>query len=106
VIDNLVSNALKYSPADKSIWIDLSRDDARMVLRVQDEGIGIPDEDLKHLFEPFHRASNVGTISGTGLGLSITKHAVDLHGGTIVPESQPGVGTTFTVTLPVRAASS
>ncbi|MBK8024029.1 MAG: HAMP domain-containing histidine kinase [Chloroflexi bacterium] len=63
-------------------------------------GIGIPDADLKHLFEPFHRASNVGAISGTGLGLSITKEAVVMHGGTIEVKTEIGVGTTFTVRLP------
>ncbi len=100
VIYNLVSNALKYSPAEKSVQIDLSCDDGEIMLRVKDEGIGIPEEDLKHLFEPFHRGSNVGTISGTGLGLSITQHAVELHGGTILPEGHVGPGTTFTVRLP------
>lgn len=100
IISNLVSNALKYSPETKPVHIQLRNEAHQLVLTVADEGIGIPPEDLKHLFEPFHRASNVGTISGTGLGLSITKQAVDLHGGTIIPASVEGRGTTFTVTLP------
>ncbi|GIK67552.1 MAG: hypothetical protein BroJett018_53460 [Chloroflexota bacterium] len=100
IISNLVSNALKYSPETKPVYIQLRNEADQLVLTVADEGIGIPPEDLKHLFEPFHRAANVGTISGTGLGLSITKQAVDLHGGTIIPASVEGQGTTFTVTLP------
>lgn len=100
IISNLVSNALKYSPETKPVHIQLRNEAHQLVLTVADEGIGIPPKDLKHLFEPFHRASNVGTISGTGLGLSITKQAVDLHGGTIIPDSVEGRGTTFTVTLP------
>ncbi len=100
IISNLISNALKYSPAEKPVHIGLFDEVTQWVLTVQDEGIGIPAKDLRHLFEPFHRASNVGTISGTGLGLSITKQAVDLHRGTIVPESVEGMGTTFVVTLP------
>jgi signal transduction histidine kinase len=68
---------------------------------VRDDVIGIPSADLQHLFEPFHRASNVGTIAGTGLGLVITKEAIELHNGLITVESQVGQGTTFTVHLPL-----
>ena len=100
-ITNLISNALKYSSAGTTVGIDLTASDARIVLRVSDQGIGIPADDLRHLFEPFHRAGNVGQIKGTGLGLSITKNAVELHGGTITVESEVGKGTTFTITLPV-----
>ncbi|MBE2267633.1 MAG: sensor histidine kinase, partial [Anaerolinea sp.] len=74
--------------------------DGKITLRITDQGIGIPPESLKHLFEPFHRAGNVGAISGTGLGLPIAKEAVELHAGTIAVESQVGVGTTFIVALP------
>lgn len=70
------------------------------MLQVCDKGIGIPEADMKHLFEPFHRASNVEAIAGTGLGLVIAKEAVDLHNGSITVESRLGVGTTFTVSLP------
>ena len=99
-ITNLISNALKYSSAGTTVGIDLTASDARIVLRVSDQGIGIPADDLPHLFEPFHRAGNVGQIKGTGLGLSITKNAVELHGGTITAASEVGRGTTFTITLP------
>jgi PAS domain S-box-containing protein len=100
VVGNLTHNALKYSPVDKRIFIQLVQDEAHIQLQVKDEGIGIPAADLKHLFEPFHRASNVRTIHGTGLGMSITKQAVELHGGTIDVESQVGIGTTVTVVIP------
>ena len=101
VISNLISNALKYSPPDKSIRFTLSREASSITCQVSDEGIGIPPEDRVHLFEPFHRSRNVGVISGTGLGLSITKEAVEAHGGTITVESEVDSGTTFTVIIPV-----
>lgn len=100
---NLVSNAIKYSPAEKPVVVELERGEASAILQVQDQGMGIPAADLKHLFEPFHRATNVGTIPGTGLGLSITKQAVELQGGTIRVVSTEDAGTTFIVTLPVVA---
>jgi len=100
IISNLVSNAIKYSPEEKVIRIHLEYSDPTVILKVSDEGIGIPEADLPYLFEPFHRAANVETIGGTGLGLVIIKEAVELHGGTITVESQVGVGTTFTVRIP------
>ena len=100
MINNLVSNAVKYS-TNNPIRVSLRYQDYALLLTVEDEGIGIPEGDLKHLFEPFHRAANVGTISGTGLGLVIAKESVELHGGTIAVESEEGVGTTFTVRIPV-----
>ncbi len=69
---------------------------------MQDQGIGIPAAEQQQLFNSFHRASNVGTISGTGLGLAIVKKAVDLHQGEITVKSEVGVGTTFIVTLPLN----
>lgn len=104
VISNLISNALKYSAREKLVQVTLTQAAGHIVFSVQDEGIGIPTQDMKFLFEPFHRATNVGTISGTGLGLSITRRAVELHGGTIVPVSQVDLGTTITVFLPQPAA--
>jgi PAS domain S-box-containing protein len=101
VISNLLTNALKYSPPDKPVQIELSHDSTCIRCQVSDEGIGIPPEDQKRLFEPFHRATNVGAISGTGLGLSITKEAVLAHNGAIEVESELGKGTTFTVILPI-----
>jgi signal transduction histidine kinase len=101
IINNLMSNAVKYSPEGKTIRINLEEQDNNLIFKIQDQGIGIPEADLKHLFQPFHRADNVGTISGTGLGLVITKESVELHGGIIAVESTVGVGTTFTVTIPL-----
>ncbi len=100
ILSNLISNALKYSGKEKPVFLDITDTESQVTLTIQDQGIGIPPDDLKHLFEPFHRATNVGTISGTGLGLSIAKQAVDLHQGTIAPESQVDLGTKFIVRLP------
>jgi PAS domain S-box-containing protein len=99
ILGNLLSNALKYSPEDKPVRLTVHAHAAGVRFTVADQGIGIPDADLPHLFETFHRASNVGNISGTGLGLAIVKKAVDLHGGSIAVHSELGRGTTFTVTL-------
>jgi PAS domain S-box-containing protein len=105
VMSNLLSNAIKYSPAADAVHVCLEYRDSAVRLTVRDEGIGIPEADLNHLFEPFHRAANVGTISGTGLGLVIAKDAVELHGGTITVESKVGVGTTFIVHIPIRSSA-
>lgn len=101
ILSNLLSNAIKYSPAEKPVEVTLALMANRCLLRVCDQGIGIPEADLPHLFEPFHRAANVGTIPGTGLGLVITKEAIELHNGAITVESQLGQGTTFTISLPL-----
>lgn len=100
ILDNLLSNAIKYSPAESTITFSLDCQPDRIVFRVQDQGIGIPEADQARLFEAFHRASNVGHRPGTGLGLAIVKQSVDLHGGTIAFESTEGVGTMFTVVIP------
>jgi PAS domain S-box-containing protein len=102
-LTNLLSNAIKYSPQESTVRFDLECKESVAVLSIQDEGIGIPAEDLPKLFESFHRASNVGTIPGTGLGLAIVKKCLDLHGGQITVESVVGVGTTFIVTLPLNS---
>lgn len=103
IVINLVANACKYSAPEKSVYIGLEFTETNAILRVRDEGIGIPEADMRHLFEPFHRAGNVGTVSGTGLGLSIAKQAIELHEGTIRAESRVNVGSTFTVTLPIKS---
>ncbi len=100
ILTNLLSNAIKYSHPHGSVHFAVAFVQGEVVFRIQDEGIGIPPEDQEQLFESFHRASNVGTIPGTGLGLAIVKKCVDLHGGQITMESEVGVGTTFTITLP------
>lgn len=100
-ISNLLSNAVKYSPEFGQIRVNLRFEADAVLLRVADEGIGIPEDDLEHLFEAFHRAGNVRGISGTGLGLAIVKRSVEAHGGTITVQSVVGKGTTFTIWLPV-----
>jgi PAS domain S-box-containing protein len=100
-ISNLLTNAIKYSPQADRVHLDLSRDEDWVVIRVKDQGIGIPEDELAHVFEAFHRAKNVGKIHGTGLGLVIVKQAVDAHNGTIQVESDAGHGTTFTIRLPL-----
>lgn len=100
VIDNLLSNAVKYSPQGGEVAFRVTVSPAATELVIADQGIGIPAADLPHLFDSFHRGSNVGDIRGTGLGLAIVKAAVDVHGGRIAVDSEPGAGTRFTVTLP------
>jgi PAS domain S-box-containing protein len=105
VFGNLLSNAIKYSPSGGVVRFSVDCDEASLMFRVQDQGIGIPAEEVPHLFESFHRASNVGTIPGTGLGLAIVKNAVQRHGGTIEVASRLGEGTAFTVRIPLDAAA-
>jgi signal transduction histidine kinase len=102
ILTNLLTNALKYSPLETGVDFDLIFQDTEIIFKIKDTGIGIPLKDQTHLFESFRRASNVGEIPGTGLGLAIVKQSVDLHGGTIAVDSEDGVGTTFTVVLPLR----
>jgi PAS domain S-box-containing protein len=102
IFDNLLSNAIKYSPNRGTVRFELTCFSDRAVFHVQDEGIGVPPDDLPRLFESFHRARNVGAIQGTGLGLAIVKQCVELHGGEILVESEVGIGTRFTVILPLN----
>ena len=95
-----MSNAVKYSPQNPLIDFFLSLEQENLIFQVRDRGIGIPENDLGHLFEPFHQGSNVGDIDGRGLGLSILKHCVDLHQGTITVDSKINQGTAITVTIP------
>ena len=99
IFGNLLSNAIKYSPDGGTVSLKVFTRDSHTVFEVSDQGIGVPPDEMDHLFASFHRASNVGSISGTGLGLAIVKQSVELHGGAITVRSVPGSGTTFTVTL-------
>ncbi len=96
---------MKYSPAGKEVRFSLQHDGANAVFKIQDDGIGIPREDQKRLFEAFHRGHNVGDIPGTGLGLVIVKRCVGLHSGTIDVASEVGNGTTFIVRLKLFGSS-
>jgi signal transduction histidine kinase len=102
ILSNLLSNAIKYSPQGGTVYFDLVCNQEVATFQVRDEGIGVPVADQAQLFAPFHRASNVGTISGTGLGLAIVKKSVDLHSGKLTIETEVGVGTTFIVTIPLN----
>jgi len=106
VVTNLVTNALKYSPAGGVVTVRLTREETaggpQAVLVVQDQGIGIPAADIPHVFALFHRGINVvGQIEGTGMGLASAHEIVQRHGGVVTVESQEGVGTTFTVSVPL-----
>lgn len=101
IFSNLLSNAIKYSSAGSFINVELIREREHVIFRVTDHGIGISEEDRQHLFDAFHRGTNVGDIQGTGLGLSIVKQFVELHNGTIRVESEVNKGTTFTVVIPI-----
>lgn len=102
ILSNLLSNAMHYTPEHKAICLKLMKRQGQIVFRVQDEGIGIPREDRRYLFEPFHRGRNVSNIPGTGLGLTIVKQFVELQQGQIEVTSKVGSGTTFTIRLPVE----
>ncbi|ARV61699.1 hypothetical protein BZZ01_26510 [Nostocales cyanobacterium HT-58-2] len=102
ILSNLLSNAIKYSPTSSTVKFTLSFKDDLAIFTIQDQGIGIPTEDLPHLFESFYRATNVGNIQGTGLGLAIVKKCVDIHNGEITVKSKVGEGTIFNVTLPLN----
>ena len=102
VILNLISNASKYSDNNKKIHVTCAHDENDVSISVIDEGIGIPESDIKHIFERFFRATNASNIQGTGLGLNIVKRYADILGGTISFNSQYGIGSTFTITLPIQ----
>ncbi|MEA5476307.1 hybrid sensor histidine kinase/response regulator [Pseudanabaena galeata UHCC 0370] len=101
ILTNLLTNAIKYSPQNKIVDFQLTVQQDHAIFTISDHGIGIPDEDLEHLFGAFHRGKNVGILPGTGLGLSIVKKCVDIHGGSISVESKLDIGTKFTVVLPI-----
>jgi PAS domain S-box-containing protein len=98
--NHLLLNAIRYSPTKTKIRVELQQRRLHLTLRVIDQGMGIPDDDLPRVFEPFFRGSNVGDVSGMGLGLSVVEHAVELHEGTIKVDSVVGEGTTATIQLP------
>jgi signal transduction histidine kinase len=107
-IDNLISNAIKYSPIGGKIALLVTHDNAHTVIRVTDEGAGLSPEDLGRLFGRFQRLSAKPTAgeSSTGLGLSIVKRIIDMHGGKVIADSAgPGQGSTFAIVLPATAAS-
>ncbi len=106
-VQNLVSNAIKFSPDGGEVAVVLAREATPegdvAVLTVRDQGLGIPADDLPRLFTRFYRAGNVvGKVAGTGLGLAAVRQVVEGHGGSVVVESTLGVGSTFTLRLPLE----
>ena len=104
VMDNIVRNAVKFSPIGKTIWVTVANEESLVTFKVRDQGPGLNEEDKKNLFKEFQRLSArpTGGETSTGLGLSISMKLVKLHGGNIRVESEPGKGSTFIVELPGR----
>lgn len=104
VVENLVSNAVKFTPPGGNVDVRLGREDGEAVVAVTDNGIGIPAADMKSIFERFFRSESASksAVAGTGLGLTISKAIADAHGGRITVNSQEGRGSTFKFHLPLR----
>ena len=101
---NLLTNAVKFSPGATYIDLSVTADYNKLAIGVKDYGIGIPEQDIKNLFEPFYRASNAADVEGTGLGLSIIKKALDLLRGYVDIKSKIGQGTEITIVIPLEHA--
>lgn len=101
VLFNLLSNAFKFTPAEGTVVLRLEDHGETASIKVKDSGIGVPPEDLPHLFDRFYQGEDGQRVRGTGIGLALTQEYVDLHNGTIVVESQEGSGTTFQISLPL-----
>jgi signal transduction histidine kinase len=101
---NLLDNAVKYSPESFTVWVDLSRQGHDLFLRVRDQGLGIAEEERAQVFRKFVRgaSSQAAGVKGTGIGLSMVDHIVRGHRGRVTVESGPGLGSTFTVVLPLE----
>lgn len=102
-MDNLLSNAVKYSPADQEVVLKVELDEGKVILSVQDHGVGIAPEHLPHVFDRFYRARSAGSehVQGLGLGLSIVRDFVAAHGGHVwVDSAGLGQGSTFGVSIP------
>ncbi len=106
VLVNVLDNAIKYSPRDSSIDIDAFKLNDEIQIQVADRGVGIPPDDLTHVFDKFYRVQRPDNVTGTGLGLSICKGIVEAHGGTIAAENRKGGGTVIRIKLPLSSISS
>lgn len=104
LLTNLVGNAVKYNHPGGQVWVTIREQDGQMVIRVRDNGVGIPEESLDRIFERFYRVDKGRSRKqgGTGLGLSIVKHIVNFYHGSIHVASQLEKGTEFTVTIPLK----
>lgn len=102
ILQNLLSNALKYSPVNTQIGFFVTLQDSLVIFKVVDRGPGIPGDELPHLFEPFFRGRSGCQLPGSGLGMTIVQESVQLHGGSVTVQSTVGAGTTVIVNIPVR----
>jgi len=100
VITNLLTNALKFTPADGRVTVRTGPDGPNAVLTVIDTGIGIPADELPHIFDRFWRGRQAAQTSGSGIGLAVAAELAQAHGGQLTVTSQPGLGTRMTLTLP------
>lgn len=103
-VGNLVDNAIKFTPRGGQVKVSLRREGRRTVTTVDDTGVGVPEADLPHLFERFHRGQNASRHAGSGLGLAIVKAIVMAHGGEVTGENSAS-GARFAITLPAATAS-
>jgi signal transduction histidine kinase len=103
VVLNLLGNAIKFTEAGGRVTVSVGRDAGQARVTIEDTGVGIAEEDLPRLMEPFAQAGDILTrrVQGSGLGLAIAKALVELHGGTIAIESELGMGTRVSITLPL-----
>jgi len=104
VLSNLIENAIKYSPENSRILVTTEEQNGEVVIQVADQGAGIPEDELPHVFMKFYRSKDAKSskIKGSGLGLYLAKYFIELHKGQIVVDSRPGEGSTFTVRLPLQ----
>lgn len=102
VIDNIINNAIKYSPDGGKITVSMKTTDTQMILSISDEGLGIPKKDLPKIFDRFYRVDKARSRAqgGSGLGLAIAKEIIKQHNGFIWAKSEYGKGSTFTIVLP------
>lgn len=101
IVINLLTNAIKYSPGGGKVEMIISCENEKLIIKISDEGLGIPEDELQYIFEPFYRTRNSMGIQGTGLGLNIAKRALEILGGNISVESKMNIGTTFNLRVPI-----
>ncbi len=104
IVENLVSNAAKHTPEGGRVWVDIRPDDGGVLLTVEDEGTGVPDDMKQAIFQPFRRGSAAANVPGVGLGLSLVARFAELHGGRAWVDDREGGGASFRVHLPGRVA--